>query len=185
MEYLRMELYTPCQFAFHVVSRVPDIVCAGYDTEVFRQLRDGIAMRHPYLRTGFDAFKQRVVCIDAGQVGTAIFAGISRLYFTSGGVSDVLCAITDSQYRVFTPDFREVGLKCVLVVHRVGASRKNDSLHIRGVMRELVVRDNLAIHIQLANSPTDKLRGLRTKVKNDESFVHAIILFNYDLCLQR
>ena len=42
-------------------------------------------------------------------------------------------------------------------------------------MRKLVVRNDFAVHIQLSDTAAYELRSLRTEIKNNKSFVHAII----------
>ena len=49
MEHLRMELDTPRLLALYAISRVLDIVRAGHNPEILRQLGNGIPVRHPDL----------------------------------------------------------------------------------------------------------------------------------------
>ena len=42
-------------------------------------------------------------------------------------------------------------------------------------MGELVVGNDFAIHVQLAHAPPDKLRGLRSEIKNDDFLLHVVV----------
>ena len=59
-----------------------------------------------------------------------------------------------------------------------GASRQDYTDDRRVAERELVVGNNLAIHVQFAHAASDKLRGLRAEIENNNLFLHIQFCIN-------
>ena len=61
-------------------------------------------------------------------------------------------------------------------MYRVRASAEDNTDNTGIVLRELVVRHNLAEGIKLANTAADELRCLRTEIKNYNLLLHYLIV---------
>ena len=74
MEYLRMELDSPYRLRLTGVGSIFHIGGRSDALESFGNSGNGIAMTHPHLTIGFEAFEERVSAIEFAKVGTSIFA---------------------------------------------------------------------------------------------------------------
>ena len=102
----------------------------------------------------------------------SIFTATRRFTLTAVGIGYKLCTVADSQYRIFTTDFVYIYLKRTFVIYGKWTTWKNNSFYTRISLRKFVVRHNFTIYIQLANTATDKLRGLWAEIKNNNLFLH-------------
>src|SRR3712207_7923069 len=92
---------------------------------IIRDSRDGVTMAHPYLRIGLEAFKQGILVVELLQVGTAILTCSGLLYLTAIGVGYELGTIADTQHGVLAYKLRQVNLKSLGVMHRIGRATEN------------------------------------------------------------
>ena len=122
MEYFRMELYTPKFLTFCLISSNGNLVGRSDDLKVFRNSCDGVSVAHPYLRVFTDTFQQRVFVVELGQMSTSVFTCTCRFYVSAVCVSHELCAVADTQNRIFTADSAQVYLESLFIVNREGAS---------------------------------------------------------------
>ena len=86
-------------------------------------------------------------------------------------MADVLCTIADAEDGVAATNLCEVDAEGLGVVDAIGRTRKDDADDIGIVEGHLVVGEDFAERVQLADAPSDELCGLRTEVKNDD-FLH-------------
>ena len=77
---------------------------------------------------------------------------------------DKLSTIADAQHGHTAYKLREVNLKRLGVVDRVGRATEDDANDVGIVLRVLVVRQNLTEGVQFAHSAAYELRGLRTEI---------------------
>ena len=145
VEHFGVELHAPCRLAFHAISGKVHVLRAGYLAETCGQARDGVAVRHPYLRAGRDAPEQRVAAVDVGQVGAAVFARVGRLHVAPRRVGHELRPVADAQHGECAAYAPQVGFERRRVVHGVGAAGEDDPLHVAGVGGELVVGNDFAV----------------------------------------
>ena len=80
---------------------------------------------------------------------------------------DELCSVADAQHGETTDELAQVNLESLGVVDAVRRSAEDDTNHIGVVLRELVVRQNLAKGVELTDTTADELRGLRTEIENN------------------
>ena len=169
----RVELHAPHLFALHLIGGHSHLVRRGDDAESGGNGRDGVAVAHPHLRMFANTLQQRIVVLEASQIGPAVLAGAGRLHASPVGIGDELRAIADAQDGQLAANVRQVHPESLPVVHREGAAGEDDAFHALVAMRELVVRHDFAIHVQLAETAADELRGLRTEVENNNLFLHV------------
>ena len=139
--------------------------------EPFRQFRNGVTMRHPHLRIGLEAFEHGVVLLHILQVGTTILTSAFWLHVTSEGVCHELGTIADAEDRIFASNLIEIEFECPLFIYGIGRTGEDDTNHIGVISREFIVWHDFAEGVELTHTASDELRGLRTKVKNDD-FLH-------------
>ncbi len=81
VENLRVELHAPQPHSgLARERREAHVGGRSHCREAFRQGSDGVAVAHPYLRSGLDAVEQRAGRVDICEVGPAILARRGRLY---------------------------------------------------------------------------------------------------------
>ena len=133
-------------------------------------------MAHPNLRVLNKSLKQRVLCIEMLKVGTSVLTRVGCLHLSTIGVAYELSAVADAKHRDTSHKLAQVYLKGFLVVNRVRTSAEDNTNHAGVVLWELVVGHNLAEGIKLANTAADKLRSLRTEIKNNNLLLHYFIV---------
>ena len=87
-------------------------------------------------------------------------------------VRDELSAIADAQQRHLPFDVRQIDNGGFLIAHRERAAAENHALDILANGRNLVVRMDFTIDVQLAQAATDELGHLRAEVKDENHFLH-------------
>ncbi len=97
-------------------------------------------------------------------------------------MADELGAIADAQHGHATYKLREVYTESLGIVHRIGRAAEDDTddgagLQIRLNGGKLVVRQNLAKGVQFSYTPSDKLCGLGTEIK-DNNLLHIVMKFD-------
>ena len=160
MEYFWMELYAPEFFTFCLISCYCYLVGRSNDFKVFGDSCNGISVAHPHLRVFADAFQQRILVVELGQMCTSVFTCVGRFNFTSVGIRHKLCAVADTQDRIFAANIGQINFEGLFIVYRERASGKDDTDNRRIIVGKLVVGNNLAIHVQFAYAAADELRGL-------------------------
>ena len=160
----RVELHRPSGFLQNVVSRHFHLLAAGNNMVVVRKLQDGIAVRHPHLALLRDPFQQHIVFFHVGEVGAAVLAGGAGTDGAATNLRQILGAVADAEQRIMASDFRQIRFEGVGVVHRERTSGKDNALDVRVSKRELVVRQDFAIGVQLADATRNELRVLGTEV---------------------
>ena len=68
----------------------------------------------------------------------------------------------------------KLGSERLVVIDRERRTRQNHADNRRIIIRELVVRKNLAILSELADSTPYKLSGLRPEIENNNLFLHNV-----------
>ena len=106
----------------------------------------------------------------------AIFATISLLYLATIGMGDILCTIADTQHRQPADKLTEVNLEGLRVVDRERRATEDDSDDGGIILRKLVVRKNLAEGVELSDTTSDELRGLRSEIENDNLLLHILMI---------
>ena len=159
-----MELHRPSGFLQNVVSRHFHLLAAGDNMVVVRKLQDSIAVRHPHLALLRNAFQQHIVGLHEGEVGAAVLAGGACPDSAAANLRQILRTVADAEQRIVASDFRQIGFEGVGVVHRERTSGKDNPLDVRVSKRELVVRQDFAIGVQLADATRNELRVLGTEV---------------------
>ena len=81
---------------------------------------DGVAVRHPHLRVLVEILKERVRSIYRLQIGTSVFARIGLLDLATEGMTDKLRTIADAQDWDTAYELRQIDLKSLRVVYRIG-----------------------------------------------------------------
>ena len=170
MVHFGVELDAPRLLALDMERRDAHVFRAGDDLIVRRNRRDRIAVRHPYLRGFGQAAHQRVVSIAHREHGAAIFAAGGGLHLAAEGRCEELRAVADAQQGQFALNGRKIGCRSVLVPYGEGAARQNHTPHRSVERRNLVEGVDFAIDAQLAHTPRDELRVLRTEVENQDFF---------------
>ena len=126
-------------------------------------------MAHPDGLLAVQAGEQRVVGRDA-DAGRTVFAVIERDDVAAEFVGHQLGAVADAEDRdLARPDGR-IGPRRALVVDRMRAAGQDDrarpaafELGIRGVVRE-----EFAVHVELAHASCDELGELAAEVEDDD-----------------
>ena len=167
---LGMELDAPRPLALHAEGGHADILRSGDEPVGNRHGGDRIPVRHPDLRGAGQAMHQRVLRIAHRQHRTAVLAARRRVHLAAESVGEVLCAVADAQQRKPPLDGRQIGIRGMLVPHRIGTAREDHPPHRSVYGRYLVEGVDLAIDVQLAHTPRDELRVLRTEVENQDFF---------------
>ena len=108
----------------------------------------------------FEAFEERIRSIHRLQIRTAILAGVCLLHLAAQRVGDKLRTVADTQHGHLADKLRQIDLKRLGIVNRVGRTTQDHADHRRIVVREFVVRHNLAEGVQFTNTTTDQLRRL-------------------------
>ena len=174
VEHLGVELHGPHRLLGRGKGRIGNICRRTNHFEVVGDGRDGVAMAHPHLRAFLESLEERIGEIDAFQMGAAILARVGLFHLATQRVRDELRAVADAQHGQTAHKLAEVYLERLGVVDRVGRTTQDDANDGGVVLRELVVRQNLAEGVQLAHTPSDELRGLRSEIKNDNLLLHTI-----------
>lgn len=117
-------------------------------------------MAHPHLRLGLETLEEGIAGLEVLQVGAAILATVGSLHLTPIGMGDKLCAVADAEHGNLADKLREIYLESLGVVDRIGRSREDDADDGGVVLGKLVVGQDLAEGVQLADAAADKLRGL-------------------------
>ena len=91
------------------------------------------------------------------QIGPAILADLGRLHVTAIGMCQILCAKTNAQHRHLPPEDAEVDLRCSFPVHGERAARNDKAFQPFDLSRKVVVRMDLAVYVELAHTPRNKL----------------------------
>ena len=170
MVHFGVELDAPRLLALDVERRDAHVFRAGDDLIVRRNRRDRIAVRHPYLRGFGQAAHQRVVSIAHREHGAAVFTAGGGLHLAAEGRCEELRAVADAQQGQFALNGRKIGCRSVLVPYGEGTARQNHTPHRSVERRNLVEGVDFAIDAQLAHTPRDELRVLRTEVENQDFF---------------
>ena len=167
---LRVELDTPSLLARDAERGDAHILGAGDQFIVVGHARDGVAVRHPHLRSGRQVAHQRIRRIADGEHRTAVFAAGRGLHLAAEGRSEELGSVADAQQRQFALEGRKVGVRGLGVPHGIGAARKNHTPHRRIERRNFVEGVDFAIDVQFADTACDQLRVLRPEVENEDFF---------------
>ena len=157
MVHLGVELYGPDGLLRRSKSGIDDI---GRRTDDLKVAGDGgnrVTMTHPHLRLLLELLKERIRGIYRLKVGTSILARIGLLDLSTKCVRDKLGAVADAQYRDAPNKLRQVDLKGLGIVNREGRTAQDHTNHRRIVLRELVVRQNLAEGIQFTHTTANQL----------------------------
>ena len=183
-----MELHSPYRLLGRSISSKLDIGCRCDALVIFGDGCDGITMAHPYLRVLDKSVEQRILGIEVLKIGASVLTRVGCLNLSTVGVRNELCAIADAKHRDASYKLAQVNLERLLIVYRIGASAEDDTDNAGVVLRELVVRHNLAEGVQFAYTAADELRGLRTEIKNNNLLLHLLyclminvqlLMFNY------
>ena len=142
---------------FHVVGGADAVVVGG-------DLLDGVAVAHPYLASGGDAFHERRLGVDELEVGTAVFADLRLLDLSAAPFGEILSAVAYGEERQAALDVGHVGHGSVGCVAAVWATGKNHTFDVGSELRNFVKRMNFTINIKFANFACNQLSVLRTKV---------------------
>ncbi len=129
-------------------------------------------MAHPHLCIFAYSFEQHIILTERSQMRTPIFTRTGRLYFPTVSIRHKLCAIANSQYRIFTTNLTQIYFESIFIINRKRASGKDNSFDCCIFFRKFVIRNNFAIRVQLAYTTSNKLRSLRTEIKNYYFFLH-------------
>ena len=154
-----MELHAPGLLSFYIIGGIDHIVGGGYDFRSFRETGDGVAVGHPDLRVGWNAFEQGALFLDVHD-GPAVFTGDGRIDLPSVAVGNVLGSVADAQHRVTALDAGEIRAGSLAVPDGPGAARENHA-------PDAVVEDgnpvewmDFTVNVQLPESAADKLGDL-------------------------
>ena len=146
---------------------VESVWAVGLKPAGSREIESRVA--HPDRLLAVEAGEQRIVGGDA-DVGRAVFAVIERDDVAAELVGHQLGAVADAQDRDLAGPDGRIGARGALVVDRVRAAREDDragpaALEF-GVRR--VVRQELAVDVELADAPGDELGELAAEVEDDD-----------------
>jgi len=172
---LGMELNAPGRLSLDVEGGHAHILRAGDDPIAVGHARNGVAVRHPHLRGRRKVLHQGILRIGDREHRPAVLAARSRLHLAAEGVGEILRAVADAQQRQPPLDRREVGRRSLGIAHREGAARENHTPHRSVDRRNLVEGLDLAIDVQLAHTPRNELRVLRSEVENHYLFLHVCV----------
>ena len=120
VEHLGMELHGPYGQIFGGIGGELHVVGRGYHLVALGQGGDGVAMAHPHLRLGLEAFEERVVSVEVFQAGAAVLAGVGFLHLSALAVRDELGAVADAEHWQPADKLAEVYLEGFRVMHRIG-----------------------------------------------------------------
>ena len=160
VEHLGVELHGPDGLLRGGIGGEAHVGRRGDALAVRGDGRDGVAMAHPHLRLGLETLEEGIAGLEVLQVGAAILATVGGLHLTPIGMGDKLCAVADAEHGNLADKLREIYLESLGVVDRIGRSREDDADDGGVVLGKLVVGQDLAEGVQLADAAADKLRGL-------------------------
>ena len=129
-------------------------------------------MAHPHLCIFAYSFEQHIILTERSQMRTPIFTRTGRLYFPTVSIRHKLCAIANSQYRIFTTNLTQIYFESIFIVNRERTSGENNPFNSRVFFRKFVIRNNFAIRVQFAYATTNQLCCLRTEIKNYYFLLH-------------
>ena len=139
------------------------------NTETLRQLRNLVAMTHPYI--------QRMRCLILNTAGKitihrfhlriAKLALVSRRNRAAQMMRHELHAITNTQHRHTQSKNTRISL-IVRIINRIGPAGKNNALWLKSANlgKRHIIRMQFTIHMRLAHAAGNKLRYLRAKIEN-------------------
>ena len=169
----RMELERVGGFAFNAVAAGFDRLGAAGDMEVGRVFQNRIPVRHPDLAVFGHVFEYRAAMVDIAEVGPPVFPALGRGHFAAAERNQELSPVADGQHRVFASYVAQVGLGCVRVVDRIGASRQDDPFDVIAQLGDMVVGVDFAVDVVLADFAGNQLGVLRPEVQNQDAFLHG------------
>ena len=176
VESLRVELYAPQRLIRSLPGGKLHLVRRSDAAKPFGQRRNGIAVAHPHLGMFLKALEQGILLFKGSQAGTAILTAAGRLYPAAIKPGHILCSVTDTQDRVSATNGTQIHLERLRVVDTVGRAGEDDTDNTRIIVREPVVRQDFAESIQLTQTPTDELGGLRAEIKNNNLLLHLLFI---------
>ena len=162
--HLGVELYRIGLLALNLITCILHVGSAANGLVALGQHLDGVAVAHPHLTAERHILHQRIVLVDIIEVGTAILAYLALLHTTAAPLSQILCAVTHGQQRQLALDAIHLGHRRVSSITAVGATGKDNTLHIGREGRNLIEGVDFAVNIKLADFARNKLSVLTTKV---------------------
>ena len=175
VEHLGVELHAPDGFGVGGIGCVLHLFGAGYGVEAFGQSRDGVAVAHPHLAVLLEAVEERVVEVDGREVGAPVFAAAGGLHLAAQRVTHELSAVADAQDGHASAELAEVDAEGFGVVDAVGRACQDDADDVGVAHGELVVGQNLAESVELAQAAGYELGRLRTEVQDDDFLLLHIL----------
>jgi len=130
---------------------------------------DGVGVAHPDRLLPVQSGEQRVVGGDA-HVGRTVLAVVERDDVAAELVGHQLGAIADAEYGDLPGPDRGIGARGVRVVDRVRAAGQDDGAGAAAFEfgHGRVVRQQLAVDVELAHAPGDQLGELAAEVEDDD-----------------
>ena len=168
MEHFGMELHAPDGFVVGGVGCVLHFFRRGDGVEALWQSGNRVAMAHPYLAVLVEALEECVAEVDRGEVSAAVLAAASGFHLATKRMAHVLCAVADAKNGHTAAELAEVHAEGLGVVDAVGTACQDDAYDVGVPNGELVVGQNLAERVELAQAAGYKLGRLRTEVQDDD-----------------
>src|SRR5208282_238000 len=141
-----------------------------------RQFCEFVAMRIPNLKLRRQAAKQRARRVLDGERALAVFAFAALLDLAAKKLGEQLHAVADAEHGSAELKDFFVRQGRIFGIHTGRAAGQDDSPGFQrgNFPRPRVEGQDLRIHVALANAARNDLRVLRTKIKDDNLFVHEI-----------
>ena len=105
-------------------------------------------------------------------MGAPVLACVGLFYLSTASIGYKLRAIADAEHRQAAHEATQVNLESLGIVYRIWRTAEDYANHITVVFRILIIWKYLTEGVELANTASDKLRCLRTKVENDNFLLH-------------
>src|SRR5690554_309598 len=107
------------------------------------------------------------------EVGPAVLANGRSNHRSARMLRDVLRTVAYAQQREPLLDSLEIDLRGIILTHGIGTSRKDDPFHRSVKLRDMGIRINFAIYIQLPHPPRNQLGILGAEIKDNDFFWHG------------
>src|SRR5690606_31399949 len=143
-------------------------------SEAGRESLDAVSVAHPYFHRRVQPVKQGSSGLDRDQVGRSILALSGGRHVPAQCVGEQLHAVADAEDRDAAPEDPVGESGGARLVYAGRAAAQDDPTRIQPVdlFGGNIPREQLAVDPSFTHSPRDQLSILRSKVKDDDCFIH-------------
>ena len=125
-----MELNAPNRLIVSSISGIFHLLGACDGVETVGQSRNRVAVTHPDLAVLVESLEERILEINAGEVGAAIFSAPCRLHLAAKRMAHELRSIANAKDGHTAPELIQVNAECLRVIDAVGTACQDDTNHI-------------------------------------------------------